>query len=145
MPINPFALRAALKVLDDQDIVIGKMVTVTWTVPANYATEGTTERSHTGPLAYLDRERGFYEIKPSNKSPGHYRGYLLAQSSTLRLAVEQEILAVTTSVNKGNPFINKAKAPPPAKKQETNPFLNPKPRPVKRQQGKQVNPFLKKK
>jgi hypothetical protein len=124
-PQNPFELRAELKRLDDEEIVIGSMVTVTWSVPDNY---GGGTRSHTGPLAYLDRKRGHYEIKPSNKSPGHYRGYLLGKSSTLRKATDQE-----------------AKAPPPAK--VNNPFIErekekkrpPKKRPV----GKVPNPFLK--
>jgi len=108
--INKFALKAALRDLDEQGIDIGTVVTVTWTVPANYATEGATTRSQTGPLKYLDRAKGFYEIAPTIKSPGHYRGYLLSQTSNLTKAVNQA---------KPNPFIDKATKP-------VNPFLKGK-------------------
>lgn len=130
LPVNKFALKAALRELDEHGVEIGTIVTVTWTVPENYATDGGRVRSHTGPLAHLDRARGFYEIKPSNKSPGHYRGYLLSESSTLAKAKEQDVKPVPTPVE--NPFLNlKSKS-------------EPKQKPVKRPAGKPVvNPFTK--
>ncbi len=130
IPVNKFALKAALRDLEDQGVEIGTIMTVTWTVPENYATDGGRVKSHTGPLAHLDRARGFYEIKPSNKSPGHYRGYLLSRSSTLTKAKEQDSTSVSTPVN--NPFL-KPKSKP-----------EPKQKPVKRPAGRPVvNPFTK--
>ncbi len=124
---NKFVLKAALRDLDNQGIEIGTVVTVTWTIPESHATEGGTQRSQTGPLAYLDREKGYYQIEPTVRSPGHYRGYLLAQYSTLTKAEDQDVRSIESKP--ANPFLKEKP--------------EPKQRPVKRSQKPMVNPFTK--
>lgn len=77
--VNKFKLRAALKMVDDLGIEVGDVVSVTWEVDEAY---GGGTRGHTGLLNHLDRHSGWFQIHPSNQTPGHFRSSVMARGLT---------------------------------------------------------------
>lgn len=85
--VNRFKLKAALAQLDEQGIQVGDTVKASWTVDQAY---GGGTHWHTGTLASLDRESGWFEITGSPNSPGHLRTV---------------IYGITMEKAKANPFM----------------------------------------
>jgi hypothetical protein len=131
MPVNKFKLKAALADLDAKGIEVGDVVKVEWSVDAAY---GGGTRSHAGPLKSIDRADGWFEVAPSNKSPGHLRSSLTAMSATMTKLEGEEADKIRAEIVKGpqkksgrtdskvatdNPFVAKAK-------KKDNPFMKKK-------------------
>jgi hypothetical protein len=132
MPVNKFKLKAALADLDAKGIEVGDVVKVEWSVDAAY---GGGTRSHAGPLKSIDRDDGWFEVAPSNKSPGHLRSSLTAMSATMTKLEGDEAANVRREAAQGpakkksgrtdskvatdNPFVAKAK-------KKDNPFMKKK-------------------
>lgn len=107
MKVNVFRLKAALADLDGKGIEIGDVVTVSWDVDDAY---GGGTRSHTGPLASLDRSNGWFEVKPTPRSPGHLRGTLTSMGSRMELIQKSgKPDSKVATKSKKNPFLEKAK------------------------------------
>lgn len=130
MPVNKFKLRAALKTIDDQGIKVGDVVSVTWTVPENF---GGGTRSHSGTLKSLDRSDGWFEVAPSNRSPGHLRSSIAAGSMTMTKLEGEAAEKIKMEI---------AKAPQPKSGKTDSPVATKNPFVAKAQ--KKENPFMKK-
>ena len=129
MPVNKFKLKAALADLDSKGIEVGDVVMVTWDVPENY---GGGSRKHSGTLKSLDRTDGWFEVAPSNRSPGHLRSCIAAGSMKMvkldgedAEKIKAEIAKAPQAKKSGrtdsktatdNPFVAKAK-------KKDNPFM----------------------
>ena len=83
MSVNPFTLKAAFAELDAKGIKVGDTVRVTWEVDPAY---GGGTLSHTGPLKTLDRKTGWFEVEPSNNTPGHLRSTIVAFATRMAKA-----------------------------------------------------------
>lgn len=109
-----FKTKLALKMLAKKGIEDGDTVTFSWrwTHPD---LDLPIVSSHTGPIR-IDAETGFFEIKPSNNPPGHYRSHL----ETFYADPEKATVVKETTIKKAkpNPFLQK--------KQKPNPFLKGK-------------------
>lgn len=118
---NRFALKAALRDLDEKGIEIGDVVRVSWEVAEQY---GGGTRSHVGILSRLDRSDGWFEVSPTNRTPGQLRSALTAMASSfekLKGVEADEIRAQVTAkksatTSKPNPFVAKARAQAESKK-----------------------------
>lgn len=112
---NPFKLKQVWRHIDGQQIQVGDYVSVSWDVAEAY---GGGKKYQKGVLKELHRESGWFEIAPSNSSPGHLRGFIYAMGmNMLKITDELEIGTVKqeiearqpkTKPRKVNPFIIKA-------------------------------------
>lgn len=124
MPTNPFTLKAAFAELDAKGIKEGDTVRVSWEVDPAYG-GGTHE--HTGVLKVLDRQTGWFEVDPSNRTPGHLRSTIVAFSTRMEKVGEHPTRTPPWEEDpdedapKPNPFIAKAVKDNPQK--STNPFI----------------------
>lgn len=128
MPVNKFKLKAALADIDAKGIEVGDVVKVEWSVDAAY---GGGTRSHAGTLKSLDRSDGWFEVAPSNRSPGHLRSSLTSSAAVMTKLEGEEAEKVKaeiatapakksgrtdSKVATDNPFVAKAK-------KKDNPFM----------------------
>jgi hypothetical protein len=84
MPLNPFKVKAGLKLIKEAGVEIGDLCTITWKLDGGSFTG--QEMSHTGPMTKL--EDGWLELNPTERSPGHLRLPVTALLNVSKISIE---------------------------------------------------------